>query len=738
MKNRAIILLITLALTLSLAACDRTEDGLPADDDEPVISFTPLDLNNSDNPGDSGDSGTPTDSENPAVKVIAEREDDYSKVYELIMTLQEQRHEQNQMANTRSGGIAPAVVAEAAVEEASFDDADGGGIVAGSAPMPESDEPLPPASAPDAPGGTDAESIYMAEEPVMGGGEAMGGGGEDNSGDDFSDTNNQVAGVQEGDIVKTDGKNIYVASQNWQINGVSVVSADNGNMHRIALLQKDDAHPRELLLYDDKLIVIWARYIYPDYDDNYGIHPGARLAYDSWWWWYEADTIVEVYDTNGSFNSPIASYTQDGDYVSSRMIDNNIYLITNYSPVMSFIPFVSPEEFRMEDLDLYIPSYVINGDEYFVPSNAIILPEKLNDTRYTVISGLDVNSRDLLVSTQANLSSAHVIYSSHNNIYTASTVYNFDEFYSYYTEITKFSFFQGFVSYAAAGRVDGYIENQFYMDEYKGILRVFAQTQTRSNWSWSWRWGVSWDETPSASLYTFDGNMNRLARITGIGLDEFIQSARFAGDIGYVVTFRLTDPLFSFDLSDPHNPIILDELKIPGFSRYLHIWGDGLLLGVGVEADEETGMRTGLKLSMFDTSDNEDLWERHVYVIDTYSIDGWSWSPAEHDHRAVLACPDKNIIAFPYSISTYSSLGYGESLIYGIFSYDEHFGFTLIGEIRDANYYDYYDFNRNRIYKDPFMRGLYIGDYIYAIASDRIVSARLGNFTIIQELMFLQ
>jgi hypothetical protein len=209
------------------------------------------------------------------------------------------------------------------------------------------------------------------------------------------------------------------------------------------------------------------------------------------------------------------------------------------------------------------------------------------------------------------------------------------------------------------------------------------------------------------------------------------------------VTFFIVDPLFSFDLSNPRNIVQLDELKIPGFSRYMHRWADGLLLGIGVDAEEEFGMRTGLKISMFDTRDNENLFERHVYIItdehvndanqDWWSDDwAWSWfsSPAEWEHKSILICPEKNIIAFPYSYSFSSRNHWHNEYKYAIFSYDPHFGFTLIGEID-------YNFNPDSWWwGNGFSRGLYIGDYLYVIAEDRIVSAELQTARIIQELRF--
>ncbi|MCL2638890.1 MAG: beta-propeller domain-containing protein [Oscillospiraceae bacterium] len=521
------------------------------------------------------------------------------------------------------------------------------------------------------------------------------------SADDFSDTNNQVAGVQEGDIIKTDGRNIYLASP--RLNNVNVIKADNGNMQRIALLEKENATPVELLLYNNDLIIVWGRSTRVDININTGERSFNRR-------YYQYETIVEVYDVNGQFNQPISTYVQDGSYNSSRMIDNIIYLITNYMPNMQ-------SHFTLEDYSDYVPTYAVNHKEFSIAPNSIVIaPENLDYISYTVISGLDVTKENMLVSIKASLEITDVIYSSHENIYITSQVYERanNHYWEEYLVINKFSINKGQIEYVAATKLRGNIRNQFYLDEHRGTLRVVTQVWGRGENGW---WGSS-----GGSLYTLDRSLRTLDEVHGIGGIEEVHSVRFAGDIGYIVTFLNTDPLFSFDLSDPTKIIQLDELKIPGFSRYMHKWSDDLLLGVGVDADEQTGRRTGLKLSMFDIADNENLAERHVYVIGAGNS-GWFWSIAEHEHRAILVSPEKNIIAFPYEYEFYfpSSRDWEWGSAYAIFSYDEENGFTLIGEIKDE---------RNRF--TGFQRGLFIGDYIYAASDNKVVSAHIRNAEVVQ------
>jgi uncharacterized secreted protein with C-terminal beta-propeller domain len=404
-------------------------------------------------------------------------------------------------------------------------------------------------------------------------------------------------------------------------------------------------------------------------------------------------------------------------------------------------------QFARADIHLYIPSYSVNGSEAkFVPATSIALPEQLEYVEYTVIGGLDVNSADMSVSISASLGGTHLIYASPDNIYLTRTEYDYGDDWSWwnqYTVISRFAINSGNVNFIASGRVKGSMGSQFYMDEHNGILRAVTEVwgeveATAENWWWGWG-------PHGASLYTLDENMNVLDEVHEIGFGENVQSVRFDGDIGYIVTFFIVDPLFSFDLSDPRNIVQLDELKIPGFSRYMHRWADGLLLGIGVDADEEDGMRTGLKLSMFDTSDNENLWERHVYIItderanNNANIDWWSddwswswfWTEAEWNHKAILICTEKNIIGFPYTYSFSSNTEWYNEMKYVVFSYDADGGFSLIGEIDYKDDSDGWWWGGN-----GFTRGLYIGDFLYVIAEDRIISAHLQTAGIVQELRF--
>jgi Beta propeller domain len=189
-------------------------------------------------------------------------------------------------------------------------------------------------------------------------------------------------------------------------------------------------------------------------------------------------------------------------------------------------------------------------------------------------------------------------------------------------------------TYIASGEVEGRLLNQFAMSEYNGDLRVATTTDN---------WGDFGDQSQS-TVYVLRPNgtdLEQISSISGLGKGEQIQAVRFIDDVGYVVTFRQVDPLYVIDLSDPANPVLDGELKIPGYSAYLHPVGDGLLLGVGQDATDE-GRTTGTQLSLFDVSDPS-----NPQRISTLPIGGQS--EVEWDHKAFLFWEPDGTIVLPVS-----------------------------------------------------------------------------------------
>jgi hypothetical protein len=191
----------------------------------------------------------------------------------------------------------------------------------------------------------------------------------------------------------------------------------------------------------------------------------------------------------------------------------------------------------------------------------------------------------------------------------------------------------GAASYIASGEVPGQLLNQFSMSEYNGDLRVATTT---------FPWSTEQTPTSAVRILRPDGNeLVQIGMVDGLGNNEQIYAVRFLGTQGYVVTFHQTDPLFVLDLSDPTAPALTGELKIPGYSAYLHPVGDGLLLGVGQDASQE-GQAQGTQLSLFDVHD-----PANPQRLSTLSIGGYS--DAEWDHHAFLFWPQDGTIVLPVS-----------------------------------------------------------------------------------------
>ena len=243
------------------------------------------------------------------------------------------------------------------------------------------------------------------------------------------------------------------------------------------------------------------------------------------------------------------------------------------------------------------------------------------------------------------------------------------------------------------------------MSEYKGYFRAAVSRDRQMGY-----YGVPNDN----AVYIFDMDMNKVSEIGGFGENETVKSASFSGDMAYVVTYRQTDPLYAIDLSDVNNPVILDEYKITGYSSYMQPWNDDLLLGFGINADEN-GTRTGLKLVMFDNSDPENLSECGIMPIDYTDVSkfsdeavyGWIDSPAVNDRKALLISPEKNLIAVPFSCYV-ENYRYNETDFYGysVYSYEN-------GIFR----------SKGVIYsKSDVSRAIFIGDTMFVAGTNEMIA----------------
>ena len=264
------------------------------------------------------------------------------------------------------------------------------------------------------------------------------------------------------------------------------------------------------------------------------------------------------------------------------------------------------------------------------------------------------------------------------------------------TSIRKLSFKDGQLEGVAQTKVDGTLDSSWCIDEYDGYLRLVATLYDE-------------DYDTVNAVYVLDDQLEQVGSIEGLAQDERVYSARLMGDTGYFVTFRETDPLFSVDFSDPENPRIVGSLKIPGFSEYLHPYGEGLLLGIGMQADEDTGVTDGLKLSMFDVSDPTAVTEVAKAVVE-----GCYYADVFNDYRAVLVDQPNNMIGFS---------GYDDGRqTYFVYSYDKGaFSQDMAENVNGSSW------------MSP--RGVRIGDVLYVVNGNAVESYAIGSYEKIDDLL---
>jgi putative cell wall-binding protein len=463
--------------------------------------------------------------------------------------------------------------------------------------------------------------------------------GGDEIANDSSGTNVQEEGVDEPDIVKTDGEHAYVVAQNE----LHVVTADGGAPQVVGTLDLPDDGSSELLLVDDRLLVLtrhWSFVLYDDFIDTDAalIAPG-ELA--------EAKTTLTYVDVSNPAAPTVTSQLElDGDYRSARMVGSVARLVVQGDP--SALPFTYPSEPTAEaeqaaaehnrqviadtTLDDWLPSYAVDGgaDAALLDCADVHRPPLFSGLGTLSVVTVDVASGVTPTSSAAVLAAGETVYASADRLFVTTGRWDWQPGALGSTVTTEVHGFDitapTATTYVGSGSVDGYVLNQFALSEHEGNLRI--ATTTEPSWSDAGE-QIGQSESMVTVLAEQGGALVPIGHLGGLGLDERIYAVRWFGDVGAVVTFRQVDPLYLLDLSDPTNPRVSGELKIPGFSAYLHRVDDTHLLGIGSEADEE-GRVTGAAVSLFDISDVSapTLVDKEVYAN--------GYSQVAYDHHAFL------------------------------------------------------------------------------------------------------
>ena len=491
----------------------------------------------------------------------------------------------------------------------------------------------------------------------------------------FSDTNVRTEGVGEADIVKTDGSYLYTLKANSQ--EISIVDIRSDQMKVVSCISlNENFQASEFYLSDQKLFVL-------------GNMQNTQVDSDSKTLYRGSCTRIQTYDL-ADINNPksIGTVDQSGYYRTSRFKDGYLYVFSDYYIY---------DTITKKDYPSYVP---LVGDNLLKQSD-IYLPTNHAADQYLVVSSVSASSPDKAADQKAVMSENGEVYVSENNIYiyeyTNSSILADNLAAKNQTILRKLSYNKGKLSGSAQGKVKGYLNDSFSIDEYDNTLRLVT-TVTHNVGS----------SSQSNAVYVLDADLKTIGKIEDLAKNEQVYSARFLGDTGYFVTYEQTDPLFSVDFSDPENPKILGKLKIPGFSEYLHFYSDNLLLGIGMDTDEN-GITNGVKISMFDISDPSDVKE-----VSKYTLDQYYYSDVFSDYRAALVDPEKNLIGFPLS---------GSANQYVILSYDKDQGFQvqMQEEVNGNSYLG--------------TRGVYANDKFYVINGNAIEAYRMGDYVKIDDLL---
>ena len=530
---------------------------------------------------------------------------------------------------------------------------------------------------------------------------------------DYSQTNIQVEGVEEADIVKTDGKYIYyIASDKIVI----IKAEDSSNLKIMSELECDEEgfYPTELYIYQNKLVVIGQK------NNNYY---NKLIEVDSIYSvGTKTTTIAKVYNVKEKNNPKLEREVEvEGNYLSSRMIEDELYFISNkyiYSYLLrnKELDEIDEEEFKPK----YRDTVIANTEKSIAYQDIYYFPES-EDTSYLNVVGFNViNNQKANIDTY--LGAGSEIYSSQDNLYITRVKreYRDTKAYGYYnnydvnTYIYKFKLEDSKATYVNAGSVPGEVLNQFSMDEKDGYFRI-ATTDSK-NWD---------SDTDTNNLYVLNESLEVVGKIEGLAKGERIYSVRFMGNRAYMVTFVETDPLFVIDLSQPTNPTVIGELKIPGYSKYLHPYDENHIIGFGenTRINEYGGVVTdGMKMALFDVSNPNS--PKELYSVDIG--EKGTYSELLYNHKALLFSKEKNIIAFPISISEQTGeyrtkLSFQGAIVYGL---DLENGFTLKGTIAHMQIQDGY---RDYDYTKAVERIIYINDSLYTLSQGLIKSTNINT-----------
>lgn len=570
-----------------------------------------------------------------------------------------------------------------------------------------------------------------AEDPSVSGG---------NGSREFSDTNTQVAGVDEADILKTDGERLYLLHGS-ELFLLSLWPADETRLLGSAPVE---GTPFELFVHDGKAIVFSSTHLDLGDDGGAGAPAPTIDCIDCYGGYGTEFTRVSVFDVSGDQPVLERELLFEGHYVSARRHDDVVRVVIQggfrapglfYPEVSTHDAFGRPysdadiaeqletwrsrvaRDIRATTLEDWVPRRYESSEDgwaelsklcdgYYVPEPGMV------QSGVTQVVAFDLGGAGTpdVVSV---LGGAQHVYANQETLLLAHADWRWELGFGEATRtaLHRFDVSGDTTPYRASGFIPGYLHNQFSIDERDGVIRLSTTENVRTDPRSPW---VVDTVNRVLTVRDVEGALAVLGKTPKMAPGERIYSTRFVGDRGYVVTFRQIDPLFVVDLADPANPTVLGELELPGFSDYMHPLDDDHLLTIG-QAGTEDGVLLGVAIRIFDVSNptQPTLAHEHAYG-------GSGSSEASYNHKAFTFVPSRGILMFP--MHSYEPTYRTELQVVHV---DVEAGFTQLGAIEHSCTADAGSVCDGYGYGTEMRRGLLIEDSVYAVSQAAVTAHEL-------------
>ena len=642
---------------------------------------------------------------------------DYSQVRTLLAPKESERVEyyQEETGEPASGATMDGVSPEEGMLKAPVPT---NPLTAGE-PTPQMEEESAAISEGDAATGSASEKSTAPPAPMAGNALVTGDAG-------FTAANQQVAGVEESDIVKTDGDSLFIHT-NTASSTPEVVIVDASSMEKLSTITLEPSYgASELYLWDETLVVMQteAPSVLPfqkgiseaTASDNKSYQKAAQGETPSHSGMAESNTsyrdafvisatLFDVSDREQP--KEIRRFEQDGSYVSSRVSDGTLYLVSQKYVWGDS----SDEDTPMDELVPVTGDSLNQASQLLEAQSIVYCPDVEIDPVYTVVSALNLSDCQQPANTKAVLGSADEIYMSKDNLYLAGSSDGSS------TNLVRVAVEDSDIHFAATGKVPGQVLGQFSMDESGGYFRVASTSFS--------------DSGTVNNLYVLDQSLKQMGSVEGLAPGESIKSVRYLGDTAYVVTFREVDPLFAIDLSTPSKPKVLGQLKTPGFSEYLHPVDSSTLIGFGTNttvAENGAVMENGMKLSLFDVSDPLHPKESQVFYLGNQG----SSSEGKENHKAFFYDGQRGQIGFPATIATQVDKDKADPLSsqneitfsgYLLLDFSKEDGFSIAAYFPNGG-----EGNGVSALGDRIRRGVRIGESFYTISGQQLIRYSLKDY----------